>query len=510
MLTRRAFLARSAVAGVGAYASASAAGEPPVEVQVAEGTLRGSVSHGVQVFRGVPFAQPPVGPLRFRPPQPPLAFPGVRLATQFAAASVQPDQASTPQSEDCLYLNVWAPQRAASRVDTYPVFVWIHGGGFTGGRSFDPLSDGSRFADAGIVCVTVAYRLGALGFLDVSPLLGAEYAGSADNAMRDVVAALQWVRSNIHAFGGDPGRVTIGGESAGAKLTDLLMGVPSAAPLFHQMISESGGAERIWPAARGMEVGQGFGRSWQEQTSTAPATLRNAPVQQIVEVQDRFQKDWPVHFPFRPELAPDFIPRPPLEAIQAGSTRGKRLLLGTNRDESALFLGPHPQSDPGAKDLGNLPLKQFDAIAARYAQLYPNMPADLRRVRSVTAEEYWIPSLRVADAHLAGGGESFVYRLDFPGSGRFAGLAYHSYDLRFVWDYFGEGAPSQPALVLAQQMHGAWISFIQGRAPSAPSLPVWPRYTLPGRPTMLFDQPSRVAEAPGAAEFALWDGTLSP
>ena len=208
----------------------------------------------VRVFRGVPFARPPSGALRFRPTETLRAWSGVRDALRFAPAAWQPGRHSFPQAEDCLYLNIWAPEGAGP----FPVFVWIHGGGFTGGTSFNAAQNGANFANAGIVCVTVAYRLGVFGFLDVSPLLGPDYAGSADNGLRDLLESLRWVRANIEAFGGDPAQVTIGGESAGAKLTGILMGMSEARDLFTGAVSESGGAERIWPQAEAEAVARGI------------------------------------------------------------------------------------------------------------------------------------------------------------------------------------------------------------------------------------------------------------
>jgi para-nitrobenzyl esterase len=297
MLTRRKFLLHTAFAAAGARAAVGQQpSTPSTTLQVAQGQLRGEFVDNVQVFRGVPFAKPPINDLRFRAPQEPVAWSGIRDCTHFAAASVQPSE-DFKQSEDCLYLNLWAPRERG----LYPVFVWIHGGGFTSGRSFEPIFDGTHFAQAGIVCITVAYRLGALGFLDVSSLLGDAYAGSANNGLRDLVAALEWVQQNVSSFGGDRRRVTIGGESAGAKLTDMLMGIPSAQPLFHQIISESGGAERIWSADRAAPVARGFGAAWTRRTSLPLANLLTAPARQIVNVQQKFTRDWPIHFPFRAE-----------------------------------------------------------------------------------------------------------------------------------------------------------------------------------------------------------------
>jgi para-nitrobenzyl esterase len=474
-----------------------------VVCKAAQGTLRGEVVGNVQIFRGVPYAQPPVGGLRFRAPHPPLPWTGVRDATNFAAAATQPRNDGFPQSEDCLYLNIWAPTGKGP----FPVFVWIHGGGFTAGRPTEPLYDGTRFAQAGIVCVTVAYRLGVFGFLDVSTFFGPAYTASADNGLLDLIAALRWIQSNVASFGGDPNRVTIGGESAGAKLTCILMGVPEAQPLFHQMISESGGAERVWPDDHAARTAVGFGAEWTHQTGLTTNDLLSANPNTIMQAQGGFLKAWPEHFPLRPELNAALLPEKPLATIRKGSTRSKRLLIGTNRDESALFLGPRPK-DVTARDLGNLTLAQFELLEARYRTLYPNETEDRRILRSVTAEEYWIPSLRVADAHTRAGGDAYVYRLDLPGKGRFAGLAFHSYDLRFVWDFFGKETPSAAQQKLANSMHAAWIAFIQGHPPTGPGLAAWPRYTLDERPTMILDQITRVDRNPNATEFKLWDGLL--
>ncbi len=470
-----------------------------VTVKTPSGALNGSLEDDVRVFRGVPFAQSPVGPLRFRPPAPVRPWAGTRHALHFAPAAPQPGRPTLPQNEDCLYLNIWAP----SAPGPHPVFVWIHGGGFTGGTSFDAAQNGAHFAKAGVVCVTIAYRLGVLGFLDLSPVLGSSYKGSANNALRDAMEALRWVQRNIEAFGGDPSQVTVGGESAGAKLTDTLLGVPSAQGLFHSAISESGGAERIWDAAYSATVGAGFDETWKA-TGQAATPLTAAAPSDLMETQRAFMHNWPRHFPLRCALEPDLIPRLPVASIAGGSARGKRLLLGTNLDESALFIGPNPQAVT-AGDLGNMELAKFLPILAQYDELYPRMTPAQKRVRAVSAEEYWIPSLRVAEAHLRGnGGPAWVYRLDYPApTGRLQGYAYHSEDVRMVW-----GDTPSINLTLGEQMHTAWIAFIQGQPPAAPGLPAWPVYNLEQRPTLLLNSTSRVDPSPAAQEYALWEGVL--
>ncbi len=458
----------------------------------------------MRVFRGVPFAQPPVGALRFRPTEKLKPWSGVRDALQFAPAAVQPSNPKLPQSEDCLYLNIWVP---AGR-GPFPVFVWIHGGGFTNGTSFDPAQNGAHFANVGIVCVTVAYRLGVFGFLDVSPLLGPGYAGSANNGLRDLTESLRWIRTHIVAFGGDPSRVTIGGESAGAKLTCTLMGTPEARELFTAVISESGGAERIWPRSEAEAVAHGFGDRWTAAGHTA-ASLATTPPADLIASQKGFTASWPKHFPLRPELDPALLPKLPVDAIAAGAPHTKRLLIGTNRDESALFVGPDPGPITG-RELGNLSPARFEDVFREYQRLFPGVAEAQLRIRALTAEEYWVPSMRVLEAHLHAGGSAWAYRLNFaPKDGKLRGFAYHSEDVRLVWDD-AQGGPDDRAAeaALAEQMHAAWAAFIRGEAPAAPGLPHWPQYGDPTRATMMLDRESRVEDAPGAAELRLWDGVL--
>ncbi len=510
--TRRHLLQTSALAGSTLllphrpWAQQPGGSTGEVILQTPLGKLRGQSNADVHIFRGIPFAEPPTGPLRFRAPEPKKPWPGIRDATHFAPAAVQPGDRTVPQNEDCLYLNIWTPATASS-AQGLPVFVWIHGGGFTGGESFAPIFDGTGFAQGGIVVVTVAYRLGVLGFLDVEPLLGPTYAGSANNALRDLIQALQWVQANITAFGGDPNRVTIGGESAGAKLTDMLMGAPQAKPLFGGMISESGGAERIWPKSNAQSVAEGFGKQWQ---TSAPgrfaATLATAPARDLVDAQTDFLKTWPQHFPLRCEVDGTLFPQLPIQTIAAGSAARKRLLIGTNRDESALFLGPHAPNAITAADLGNMPLDAFNPIYAGYATLYPDMTEAQRRIRAATAEEYWVPSIRVADAAANSGAQVWMYQLDYArDGGPYAGEAFHSEDLALVWNKPTHEYASAPAEAqLARQMTAAWAAFLRGETPAAPGLPAWPAYNPKTRPTMLLNRTSQVQNAPQEAELALW------
>lgn len=507
-LSRRAFLSNAGLAAMALPCAPLAAwGDPsPAVIRTPSGSLRGEQANGVLQFRGVPFAEPPVGPLRFRAPVPVKPWAGERDATRFAGAALQAGDLGVEHSEDCLYMNIWAPTGKGP----YPVYVWVHGGGFTGGHAFQSMYDGMALTQAGVICISVAYRLGVFGFLDLEPLLGAEYTGSANNGLRDLMAAFEWIQKNIAAFGGDPARVTVGGESAGAKLIDILMGVPTAKSLFHQMISESGGAERVWSRAQSQTVAHGFGEVWRTLSGTDPSSVLEAPGDQIIKAQKEFIAHWPQHFPLRCQVDGALVPLRPVETIAAGSSQGKRLLIGTNRDESALFIGPHPEKDPVAADLGNLLPERFLPIYKRYRTIYPQMSDELVRIRAVTAEEYWIPSIRAADAHLKGGGSAWMYRLDFSETGGYMrGYAFHSLDVRLVWDRPSALADNAAAEAeLAQQMHQTWIGFLRGEAPAVSGVSAWPEYNSTTRPTMVFDTQNHLEMKPQEAELRLWDGLL--
>jgi para-nitrobenzyl esterase len=501
-MTRRAISRREFAAGLAALAVAGrrlAAQDAETVVLSPCGALRGRVEEGVRVFRGVPFAQPPVNELRFRPPLKAMPWKGTRDAARFAPAAMQDGKAS--MSEDCLYLDVYAPGDKHSA--GLPVFVWIHGGGNVAGSSQE--ARGAAFARDGVVCVALNYRLGVLGFLEMEPLLGASYAGSANNGVRDLIAGLAWVRENIAAFGGDPAKVTIGGQSAGAKLTDTLLGVAGVEAMFGQAVSESGGAERVWAkAGEAHAVGAAFGVVW-----TDAKRLLTAPAEEMIEAQKEMLKAWPHGRPLRPMVDGELIGELPIAAMQRGSARGKRLLIGTNREESAAFLGPRPQLVK-AQDLMSLTKEKFDGVEAGYAALYPDLSEERRRVRAVSAEEYWVPSVRVADAVAEHQGKVWMYLLEFTEeSGRLGEFAYHSEEMAMVWGRPRVGIAKAAAEArLASQLHAAWVSFVKGRVPGAEGLPAWPEYTARERETMVIDRVSRVERRPQEAELRLWDGVF--
>jgi para-nitrobenzyl esterase len=480
------------------------------------GMLRGKRTGDTVAFLGVPFAEPPIGALRFLPPRPARPWSGVRPALKYAPAPVQLRRAVVGPavvSEDCLYLNVWMPVTPGP----HPVLVWIYGGGNTEGAT-GGIADGSYFARNGIVCVTPAYRVGALGFLDLTAELGAAYAGSGNNGLRDQILALHWVRENIAAFGGDPERVTVGGESAGAKDTCALMGAAQAgaaqaAGLFRQAIVESGSGQTFHTRESARALTREFLQCAGLDAGDA-ARLRSMPVDQILNAQRALLARIGA-FPFRVTVDGVVLDRSPLESVRSGSLhsgsgRGVRLLAGSNHDESSFFVRGAALNRPiGPREVQNMPMEAIQAMEARYEKHYPGLTSAQRKIRLLTAEEYWIPTLRVAEAHVSTGGEAYFYRFDCPlVKGPLAGEVPHSAELKFIWD---DQTPLQDAErnALVQSMHAAWVDFIYGRTPVIKNAPAWPRFNLAERPTMLIDRKSTVALDPNAAERRLWDGWSS-
>jgi para-nitrobenzyl esterase len=249
---------------------------------------------------------------------------------------------------------------------------------------------------------------------------------------------------------------------------------------------------------------------WRRATGDEISSLLTASAGEIIQAQQHFVQQWPQHFPLRVEVDGLLLPQKPVQTISTGSSFGKRLLIGTNRDESAAFLGPHPGHDPGPADLGNLPLARFAEVFREYPEVYPQMTTEQLRIRAATAEEYWVPSIRMADAHLKGGGHAWMYRLDFAeSSGLLRGYAFHSLDTKLVWDRPSAQVENAAAEAeLARQMSHAWVAFMRGEVPVSSGVPDWPEYRSDTRPTMIFNTQNQIQQAPQEAELRLWDGVL--
>src|SRR6202165_5292327 len=329
-------------------------------VTTRQGRLRGGVTEGVAAFKGIPYAAPPFGANRFQPPRPPPSWDGGRDALESGRVAPQPPYAPPfdglmgdqgRQGEDCLNLNVWTPD--PSRVGL-PVMVWIHGGAFVRGSGALPTYDGTGFARDGVVCVTINYRLGADGFLYLDD-------GTANRGLLDQIAALEWIQENIRAFGGDPARVTIFGESAGAFSVATLLSMPRAKGLFQRAIAQSGAGHHTSSVATARLVG----RNLADKLGVAPTmpSIAAVPLDRLVEAQaelgqERAVRPAPVRWGevaanamiFEPVVDGDVVPARPIERIVAGASAGIDLMVGTTSEEWRFFLVPTGAIDRVTED----------------------------------------------------------------------------------------------------------------------------------------------------------------
>ncbi|MBW2413250.1 MAG: carboxylesterase/lipase family protein [Deltaproteobacteria bacterium] len=496
-------------------------------VETTLGRLRGVEDAGLHVFRGVPFAQPPVDELRFRAPQAAEPWSGVRDASSFARTAPQGERAigflpagkPEERSEDCLYLNVFTPGADDAR---RPVLFWIHGGGFTGGSGSGPMYDGAHLARRGdVVVVTINYRLGALGFLDLAE------DGDANAGLLDQIAALEWVRDNIARFGGDPGNVTIFGESAGGMSVGTLMGTPAARGLFHRAIPQSGAAHNV----QGREsAARTRATLLAELGLDSAAGLRDVPVADLVAAQTKTlmkaRSSENIGMAFTPVLDGDVLPRPPLDAIREGSARGVDVLVGTTRDEWNLFR----LMDPGGESLDEAgALKRLSARVAEPQRNAERVYETYRKAREgrsstepievFTAIEtdrvFRIPAIRLAEAQRAHTDRVFKYLFSWESKlldGRLGSC--HALELPFVFGTLGlkglQGwaGKGPDAERLSQRMMDAWLAFARTGDPASGDLPDWPAYDEERRATLVFDRQVELRHAPCDEERRAWDGLL--
>jgi para-nitrobenzyl esterase len=491
-----------------------------VVVSTRQGFVRGRIEDGVAVFKGIPYAAPPTGARRLRPPVAHAAWSGER--TTFDYGPTAPRNPYPPPfdqilrepvvaGDDYLNLNVWTPDPAT--VDL-PVMVWIHGGGFTNGTGATPAYDGCRFACDGVVLVTINYRLGAEGFLRLR-------GGHPNLGIQDQVAALRWVQDNIRGFGGDPSLVTIFGESAGGMSVATLMAMPSAKGLFRRAIAQSGAGQSVlepeaaeqiaeWLAAR-LSVAP----TWEAFSGLAIDAVLGAQRELVIAARaasadpGRPQTGLP-RLPFAPCIDGQLLPGRPPDMIRAGSSNTVELLVGTNLDEQNLWLVP-----TGAIDR----LDREDFMRAAEAYGLPPGPA-LGAYRAgrpgaslaelfaalTTDAAFRIPAIRAAEAQLAGGGRAWMYEFAWPSS-QFGGRlgACHALEIGFVFDNLARGRSAlngdQPPQELASAMHTAWVRFASTGEPG------WPEYCLPQRTTMRYWPGTECVDDPRGPERELWEGT---
>jgi para-nitrobenzyl esterase len=480
------------------------------------GKIRGQVRDGVASFLGIPYAASPTGPLRFRPPAPPPAWDGVREADRLGATPPKPDYAAPfdtllPEpniaGDNWLTVNVWTPDPGGAGL---PVMVWIHGGAFSNGNSALPIYDGHAFARDGVVMVSLNYRLGIDGFALLPDV-------PANRGLLDQIAALEWVRDNIAAFGGDPANVTIFGESAGAMSVTTLLSLPRAQGLFAKVITQSGAAQAAADPADAALVAKELALALGREATAANLAEVGLPelIQAQITVRDALvaQPD-PARFgatvvassmAFIPVIDGDLIPVHPLTAIASGAGSGVSLLTGTTTDEYRLFLVPTGIAAMITEEAlaGLLPVLGIgSAVADLYRANRPGAsPGDLLAAL-LTDRFFRLPALAVAGARAAGPAPTYVYEFAWPSPVNRLG-ACHSLEIPFVFDnLLADGAEpalgTSPPAALADRMHAAWMAFARGGDPG------W-RALDDDFPIMIFNEPGGGVEAdPRGDERRVW------
>jgi para-nitrobenzyl esterase len=492
-------------------------------VDTAQGKLQGVREDGLDLFRGIPFAAPPVGPLRFRPPQPAQPWAGVRDATRFGPSAPQAPLALDfldgmdvgPTDEDCLYLNVATPAADGGK---RPVLVWIHGGAFTIGSGSQRMYDVRPLTKRGqVVLVSINYRLGALGFLGLE-----DEETTANAGLLDQVQALRWVRENIAAFGGDPDNVTIFGESAGGMSVGCLLGLPAAQGLFHRAVPMSGAASSTNPMKGAARLRADFCRELGVADGDLKA-LRAASVADIVAAQQRCEKlalGHPQRIGFRPNFDGRAFPERPIDAIRSGLAKHVPVLVGATRDEWKLF----GMMDPASRKLDGAGLEaaidaRVPGHGARIVAAYRAARPEASPVELFDAIEtdriFRIPAIRLAEAQSAHQPDTYAYLYTWESpilGGRLG--ACHGIDVPFAFGLIGTPGAEKfagggaDALRLQDQTTGAWLAFARDGRPAEPSLPEWPRFEAQHRATMLLGSASAALRDPFGAERAAWDGLV--
>ncbi|MFF4061003.1 carboxylesterase/lipase family protein [Streptomyces sp. NPDC001668] len=493
-----------------------------LEVRTAAGTVRGRAEDGLVVFRGIPFAEPPVGEARFQAPRPVRSWEGTREAYAFGPPPPQESGfqgraavVETPTGDDWLTVNVWTP--ATDPAARRPVMVWIYGGAYKLGHAGSPGYDAQHLARAGdVVVVTLNYRVGIEGF---ALLEGAP----ANRGLLDQVAALEWVRDNITAFGGDPGQVTVFGESAGAGSVASLLAMPSARGLFRRAVAQSvPGTYFSAELARDMavEIGKeaGLAAAAAALSAVDPRELPAAGERlslRMREYDDRWGQAAPTVTPFSPVVDGEVLPCTPWEALTAGAGRDVELLVGHTRDEYRLFLALGEQLGRITEEQTAAALRMFapgpDGERS-YREAFPDATPTGLYERVQTDWLFALPSLRLAEAQVAGGGRAHLYELTWsaPGFGGALG-ACHGLDVPLLFGTYdadlgmllfaGTGVPDE-ARALTSLFQSAWTGFARTGDPG------WPAYDGDRRLTRVLDGTAAAEARPYPEEQSrrLWEG----
>ncbi|MCC6201606.1 MAG: carboxylesterase family protein [Gammaproteobacteria bacterium] len=488
-------------------------------VTVTGGTIAGVEQEGILSFKGIPFAAPPVGDLRWRAPAPVKPWTGVKKADAFGAACMQPPNSqgnTAPVSEDCLYLSVWTPARTTS--EKLPVIFWIHGGGFSGGSNSIPMYDGRGFAKKGVVQVSVAYRVGPFGFLAHPELSRESGQGSGAYGLLDMIAGLKWVQQNVERFGGDPNNVTIFGHSAGGMAVNMLAASPLTKGLFHRAICMSGGSfaplqtshETVsglgipaWPVA------EASGKAFLEKLGAADIKAARALSAEAIQggVGDGAGGAGPR---FRPVADGHVISSDLYSLYHAGRFNDTPILLGNTSNELGGFGGP---SKVTAAEFEARIRTQYGAQADAILRAYPHATdAEAARAATELARDStfgWSTWTWSRMQTAKGSGKAYQYYYDHhaptaDGSG-------HGSDVPYAFQTLSAGrqAPNAEDFALAAMISNYWVNFAKSGNPNGPGLPEWPAFREDDQRAMVFDAKPSARPVPNLDKLKAYDAYVS-
>jgi para-nitrobenzyl esterase len=488
------------------------------------GRIEGYRVKGIDVFKGIPYAKPPVGNLRFKPPVELDSWDGVLKANEYKSCPYQGYSQLEewfgklePESEDCLNLNIWTPSCDDQK---RPVMVWIHGGAFITGGGINPGYEGLNLSKRGdVVVVTINYRLGVLGFLYLPDK-------TVNVGLLDQVSALRWIHKNIENFGGDPDNITIFGESAGGYSVITLPVVPQAKGLFHRVIAQS--APYIDPEIS-EKTTRGFMRILKIKNGDLEE-LSQIPPEKIIDAQNKFMEKDPTNIlAFRPIIDGVVVPKHPLKAFREGECKDLDLIIGTNLDEAKLFTALEPSINNMIESGGENALVMYMSTL----KINPGQSKEIIKIYRAAREGkasvepielfnailtdvmFRIPSIRLAEAQSKYNPNTYSYIFTYK-SPQFSGKlgSPHAIEIPFVfntldnpnWGNFVHNGETEQEI--SQKIMNSWISFAKAGNPNHENLPTWPGYSIDNRATMIIGEECTVSNAPYDEERKAWTGLL--
>ena len=482
--------------------------QQPAPVKVENGILQGTYENGLAVYKGIPFAAPPVGNLRWKAAQPAAKWDGIRMADKFGPGAVQGINPPSGKSEDCLYLNVWSP--AKSPKEKVPVLVWIYGGGFAFGYTSDPMYNGENLAKKGVILVSIPYRVGQLGFL-AHPELSKEnpHHVSGNYGLLDMIAGLAWIQKNIAAFGGDPDKVTIFGESAGGIAVSMLCASPLAKGLFHGAISQSGGS--FGPPRLTTYPGENL-KLLKDAEASGEAYSKSAGVNSMDELRkidaDKLPgrgvgMSWPI-------IDGYVIPDDQHNLYESGKYNDVPILVGYNSDEGASFAPPKTPEEyiTGVQ-------KRYGRFADELIKAYPvgtgivpKTARDLARDAAFGWQTWAWATLQAK----TGKSKVFYYYFDqhpdYPDSSkRFGYGSPHGQEVAYVFQHLDKSKPeiNNTDLAIADAMGTYWTNFAKYGHPNSRDVPAWPAFSNAKPAVMYFAKTPYIGPVPSAGSLKVLD-----